>query len=120
MGGMGSGRYYGSGKDTTASYKRLDVRFLQHKGLLVLGKHSDVKWSRNGEPRGCISVQCEIDSVRLIYRHRRFSGEWQRGTQLLIVEVKRAASAGLSVAGNCISPGRELGPEVIPLRQCYA
>ena len=49
MGGFGNGKRYGS-KDTTSSYKRLDIRFLQRKGLLVPGGRGDVNWSRNGEP----------------------------------------------------------------------
>jgi hypothetical protein len=47
MGGFGNGKRYGS-KDTTSSYKRLDIRFLQRKGLLVPGRRGDVNWSRNG------------------------------------------------------------------------
>jgi hypothetical protein len=56
MGGIGSRRYYRSGKGTTSSYRRLDIRFLQRRGFLVPGRRSDVSWSPNGEPSGNITV----------------------------------------------------------------
>ena len=38
MGGMGSGRRYQGGKDTTSDMRPLDIRRLQRDGLLTPGR----------------------------------------------------------------------------------
>lgn len=77
MGGMGSGRRYQGGKDTTDDCRSLDVRWFQRKGLLMAGRSSDVNWSRNGKKEAAISVMAESDRVILTYRHQRDGSDWK-------------------------------------------
>ncbi len=77
MGGIGSGRHWGSGKDTTFDYLALDVRRLQRDGLLQPGRSYKLTWSRNGEAFAFIDIRTEWDHVRLLYRHRRPGEDWK-------------------------------------------
>lgn len=77
MGGYGSGSRYGSARDTTADYRRLDVRSLQRDGLLAPGLSFDWRWSRNGEVIAFIQVRTEPGQVWLSYKHRRNDEPWQ-------------------------------------------
>lgn len=68
MGGIGSGRSWsGSGKDTTADYRRLDVRALHKAGLLQPGSSRWWQWSRNGQIRASIVVKAEAEHLTLSY-----------------------------------------------------
>ena len=78
MGGLGSGRHWGRGKNTTSGYLRLDVRWLDREGLLVPGRIATVRWSRNGEPTGNIEIKAEMDFITLSYSHCRFDEPWKR------------------------------------------
>lgn len=74
MGGFGSGRQ--GGKDTTNSYRVLDVRRLQRDGLLTPGMAFAWEWKRRGEVVASIQARAGDGFVTLIYRHRS-GGEWQ-------------------------------------------
>lgn len=63
MGGYGSGRR--SGRETTSSYLRLDVRYLQRGGYLRFGACSSQRWSCGGEPIGSINLRSEHDNLVL-------------------------------------------------------
>jgi len=76
MGGFGSGRRYG--KNTTDSYRTLDVRRLQRDGLLIPGHAFGWNWTRNGETVASIQMKTETDRVNLMYSHRSGGGEWKR------------------------------------------
>lgn len=68
---------YGSGKETTSEYLRLDIRTLQRKGYLVPGRSTSLLWTRNGERVGAIDIRAELDRVVLSYNHHRNEGAWQ-------------------------------------------
>src|SRR5215831_7092426 len=74
---MGSGYRCRSGKNTTSDYHALDIRWLHRKGLLLPGRDSSVRWSRNDEETGSIGVTAELDSARLSYRHAPYGGDWE-------------------------------------------
>jgi hypothetical protein len=75
---LGRGTYYRSSKDTTSSYRRLDVRYLQRHGLLERGTSSAVRWFQSGEETARIDVRSDGECVWLSYRHRRHGDEdWQ-------------------------------------------
>ena len=78
MGGTGSGRhwYYGT-KDTTSSYRTIDVRRLQRDGLLKPDQSFGWQWSRNGETTASIQVRSEADRVILTYKHQRDGSDWK-------------------------------------------
>ncbi len=125
MGGYGSGRRWGSSKDTTSSYLRLDVRWLGRKGFLVPGRSSNVTWSRNGEPAGNINLQCETDRVVLCYSHRRFDEPWKNEKYPVPLERTPCHYGGKRVWFRC--PARGCGRRVAILygsgifacRNCY-
>jgi hypothetical protein len=77
MGGAGSGRRWGSGRDTTNRFLRLDVRWLNRSGFLRPGRLGTVNWSRGGgEPSASIGLSAGADHVTLEYRQRSGGGEW--------------------------------------------
>lgn len=77
MGGIGSGRRYQGGKDTTSDMRALDIRRLQRDGLLKPGMAFGWNWLRGGETVASIQIQTEADRVILNYRRRSNGGEWQ-------------------------------------------
>jgi hypothetical protein len=78
MGGYGSGRRWGSSKDTTSDYRQLDVRRWQRDGFLLSGRFFGWQWSRDGKVVASIQVKIEADRVILSYRHRRNDWDpWQ-------------------------------------------
>lgn len=77
MGGMGSGRRYQGGKDTTSDMRALDVRRLQRDGLLTPGRAFGWNWSRNGETVASIQIRTEAEQVILNYRSRSNGDEWK-------------------------------------------
>lgn len=78
MGGYGSGHRWSS-KPTTGQALRLDVRWLARVGLIAPGVEGwmPVRWTRNGEPSGDITVRYDDRRPRqLILDYRtRASGE---------------------------------------------
>lgn len=77
MGGIGSGRHWQFGADTTEGYRSIDVRWLKREGLLSSGVSRRITWSRGGEVTGSINVRSEPGRVILDYRQRDHGGEWQ-------------------------------------------
>lgn len=72
MGGYGSGRHRSyDAHSTTGSYKSIDVRKWQRKGLLIPGQSFSWQWFYNGELCASIGVHTAEDHVMLSYRHRR-------------------------------------------------
>jgi hypothetical protein len=77
MGGSGSGRrWHYSAKNTTETYRSIDVRWLKREGMLSPGANRRITWSRGGEITGSINVRAEPGRVFLTYRHRSGGGEW--------------------------------------------
>ncbi|MGR3492906.1 MAG: hypothetical protein ACU0DW_12680 [Shimia sp.] len=78
MGGVGSGRYEGTGdKGLTTSMLRLDIREVARKGWLNSWLPFSWQWSRNGEPVGNITIAPEEGALRLRYRTRRPGEGWR-------------------------------------------
>lgn len=77
MGGIGSGRRYQGGKDTTSDMRALDVRLLQRDGLLIPGRAFRWQWTRGGEEVASIQIRTEDDRVMLNYQSRSNDGMWQ-------------------------------------------
>ena len=76
MGGMGSGRRYQGGKDTTNDYRTLDVRRLQRDGFLAAGQSFGWSWMRNGKNEASINTDRSRPG-NPGYRHQRGgSNDW--------------------------------------------
>jgi hypothetical protein len=72
-----SGRRYDS-KDTTGSYRQLDVRRLQRDGALVDGRFSAQRWSRDGEVTASINFIMKPSGLTLSYRQRSPGEDWKQ------------------------------------------
>lgn len=77
MGGIGSGRRYQGGKDTTSNMRPLDIRRLQRDGLLTPGRAFGWHWTAHGKEVASIQIRTEADRVIFNYRSRSNGGEWQ-------------------------------------------
>jgi hypothetical protein len=65
---------YRGGKDTTDSYRALDIRWLHRNGMLK-GHPRSVTWSRRGEEIGNINVEGQNGRLLLTYRCRPSGGD---------------------------------------------
>lgn len=70
MGGYGSGRR--GGRETTADYRRLDVRELHRAGVLTPGWRGGWCWYRRGEKRAEINI--EVHELAMVLRYSATSG----------------------------------------------
>ena len=77
MGGIGSGRRWQFGAETTKSFRSIDIRWFKREGLLTPGNNRQVYWTRHGERVASISVRPEQGRLVLIYRHQRGGSDWQ-------------------------------------------
>jgi hypothetical protein len=77
MGGIGSGRHYQNGRDTTSDHRSLDVRYLQREQVLSPGWGGVFTWTRDGETHATIGLRTETDRVILNYRHQCRGSDWR-------------------------------------------
>ncbi len=77
MGGFGSGRPAGYGRETVESCRFLDVNHLHRVGCLTPGWRGEWQWTRDGKRVAWISLRAEEDRLVLSYNYRRNGGEWQ-------------------------------------------
>ena len=78
MGGKGSGRPGGWGRDTVEDYRSLDANRLHADGCLAPGWSGSLRWTRDDEEAAAsIALRAETDRIVLSYRHCFAGGEWQ-------------------------------------------
>ena len=77
MGGFGSGRPSGSGRDKVEACRSIDVNRLQREGCLRAGWAGGWQWTRDGEKVASINMRAEHDRLHLSYRVRIGGGEWE-------------------------------------------
>lgn len=77
MGGFGSGRPSGFGRDKVESYRSIDVNRLHKAGCLAPGWLGGWEWKKEGERVAWISMQAEEHRLVLSYNYRRDGEEWQ-------------------------------------------
>ncbi len=77
MGGFGSGRRSGFGRDTVESCRSLDVNRLHREGCITPGSRGACEWTRDGEKVVSIILRAEDDRLRLCYRARIGDGKWE-------------------------------------------
>ncbi|WP_323765884.1 hypothetical protein [Marinovum sp.] len=126
MGGIGSGRrWHFSAKDTTAGFRSVDVRRWAREGFLQPGNRFGWQWTADGEKVGSIRVAIENASLRLIYRTRSHSEDWQDMDYPVRLSRTPCNFGGERVWFHC--PGRGCGRRVAILyggsvfacRQCH-
>src|SRR3954471_21650009 len=77
MGGLGSGRPSGSGRNTVESCRSLDINELQRTGCLEPGWAGGWQWTRDGERVAWINLRAEVDRLHLTYRVHSAGEDWQ-------------------------------------------
>jgi len=78
MGGLGSGRRGGWGREKVEDSRSIDVNELHQAGRLRSGWRGTLQWMRNGEKIGSVAVRAERDQLYLDYRVRiGGGGEWE-------------------------------------------
>jgi hypothetical protein len=70
MGGFGSGRLSGSGRDTVEACRSFHVNRLQNAGCLSAGWCGGWQWTRDNEYVAGINLRAEADRLHLSYRVR--------------------------------------------------
>jgi hypothetical protein len=117
---------YGSGKDTTDGYRKIDVRFLRKHGYLAHGASFTLSWSRNSERAGWIQCQTIDDSLILRYRHRCGDGdEWKSEEYPVRISRTRCNYGGERPWLHCPALGCDrrvailYGGRIFACRQCY-
>src|SRR5262249_43032125 len=76
MGGFGSGRPSGSGRDIVESCRSIDVTGLRKAGCLRAGWTGAWQSTRNGERVAWINLRTEVHRLHLSYRVRVGGGAW--------------------------------------------
>ena len=76
MGGFGSGRPSGSGRDTVEYSRSIDVNRLHREGCLHAGWMGGWQWNQGAEKVASINLRAEPDWLHLSYRVRIAGGEW--------------------------------------------
>lgn len=78
MGGKGSGRHWHYGaKETVNDCRSIDVRRWQCDGLLEPDHWFDWQWKRDCKVVANINVQVKKGYLLLLYRYRRYGGDWE-------------------------------------------
>ncbi len=77
MGGFGSGRPSGSGRDKVEYSRSIDVNKLHRTGCLRSGWVGGWQWSQDGEKVASINLRAEADRLHLSYRVRIGGGAWE-------------------------------------------
>ena len=77
MGGFGSGRPSGSGRDKVEYSRSMDVNRLHKAGCLTPGWTRGWQWTQDSEKVASINLRAEPDRLHLSYRVRIAGGEWE-------------------------------------------
>lgn len=77
MGGIGSGRPSGLGRDTVETCRAIDVNRLHREGCLRPGWSGGWQWSLDGEKVASINLRAEDERLHLSYRVRVAEGGWE-------------------------------------------
>ena len=75
MGGFGSGRRSGSGRDTVEASRSIDVNRLRRAGYLRAGWAGGWQWTHEGEKVASINLRAEHERLHLTYRVRFRGGD---------------------------------------------
>lgn len=87
MRGHGSGRWYSRGSKTiTENLHRIDIRWLKKQGQLSPGNVCGLSWSWGNKKTGSIGFMMESDCMKLKYRCRPNSEEWEPLEQTIFLD----------------------------------
>lgn len=82
MGGLGSGGWNRTGRNTTDDLRRIGVHGLHRDGVLKGPCSCTVSWPRNGERAASVGIYGGKDRIHLHYRQQSFGeAEWRQVAQ---------------------------------------
>jgi hypothetical protein len=87
MGGLGSGRPSGRGRQSVEEVRSIDVNHLRRAGYLVEGRSGAWQWREDGERVAWIRLSAGADHVLLQYRVRAPGEGWQEVSERVRVEL---------------------------------
>jgi hypothetical protein len=85
MGGFGSGRPSGSGRNKMEACRSIDVNRLHREGCLRPGWNGGWQWTHDGERAAWINLRAGADQLHLTYRVRIGGGEWEDVTETVSI-----------------------------------
>ncbi len=94
LGGRGSGYYRRNSKETTDSYKSVDVNLLNRKHCIRIGQVSSFDWWSGDKHLGNIDIHSEDDRLVLEYRQRVVGGEWENISEFVPLSRSRCYYGG--------------------------
>jgi hypothetical protein len=103
MGGFGSGRPSGSGRDKVEDCRSIDVNRLHREACLRAGWIGGWQWTQDGEKVASINLRAEHDRLHLTYRFRVGGSEWEDVTET--VRIVRVACRFGGARPYFICPG---------------
>jgi hypothetical protein len=83
MGGFGSGRPSGSGRNKVEASRSIDVNRLHKAGCLHSGWFGAWQWSRDGEKVASIDLRAQADHIHLSYRVHIGRSDWEDVTEVV-------------------------------------
>lgn len=95
MGGFGSGRRSGSGRDKIEYSRSIDVNLLHKSGCLKPGLTRGWQWTQDGEKVASINLHAEVNRLHLSYRVRVTGGEWESIKEPVIIVRKPCYFGGM-------------------------
>ena len=125
MGGIGSGRRYQDGKQTTTDMRALDVRYFHRQGLLTPGRTSRLTWSRCGNIIASIQIEAQDQQVILRYRCQPLNSDWENMEYPVTLEKTGCHLGGQRVWFRCPAQGCGkrvailYGGKVFACRHCH-
>jgi hypothetical protein len=115
-------RRYGSGRDCTDDYVRLDVRWLKRQGYVRPGWSGMVHWSRRGERFASVNIEAGEGHITLRYRTRPRGDDWQHRNYPVAVEWTPCPFGGNRAWFRCPSCSRRAailyGADLFACRHC--
>lgn len=107
MGGYGSGFWRDRSAGRCEAQHRIDLAYMRQRGFLASYTRGSLHWSRGGEPSGDIRFICSPETLRLIYRTRRYGEEeWTRVEEDIPFAWTRTAFDGRRRWLTCLSCGQ--------------
>lgn len=86
MGGQGSGRPPGLGRETVEAYRAIDVNDLRRGGWLRPGRQSFLTWTCDGRETGKIQLLAHRDRLQLFYRTWTGEDGWEDIDEVVSIE----------------------------------
>src|SRR4051794_29193422 len=103
MGGFGSGRRSGSGRDTVEMCRSIDVNRLHKAGCLRSGYWGSWQWTGDGERVHSINAHADVDQLHLSYRGASAAASGRTWLRQSASSTRPAGSAALGPTSSALA-----------------